>query len=622
MTPPRLFVVVVATAVGAVHAVHSPAAHAADLDAMYPLTSVDKDGEGGSDSIDWATDVAFLSTGEILLTAQLDGLAGEESTGWIARYEALSGKLLWSHTLEAGLVEGDKTDSRDTYQALAVAYDDAFAVAGTWSWDDSAAYANKYLVQQFTPDGELDWERQYTDGLLSPHQAAVDVAIDDLMVHGAGWSDRDAETGGRWLAFRYDRITGAVDPPISPLIHDHQAIDGVPDQASAIDAHAASGEIVVAGTIGIAAVGGDRDDIDWHVRKVDSEGELIWEYTWAGAAGLDDRPTAAVLNDSGEVIVAGTQNVGTNNGAGRDDDWVVIKFSADGIDLQGEVLWEVGYESAAGASERAHAMALDSGDDLLVGGTWRDPVSNTDAWRVAVLSDTNGVELGAHNFDGEAFDSAVYGVAQHEDRVAVVGAVGRKVGTDLRLSVLELDGDGDGVVDSYDLCPEDGNKVEPEVCGCGVTEDDTDGDLVLDCDDECPEDPLKVERGECPCGEPDEDRDGDGTYDCNDQCPDNPDKDILGDCGCDILDVDLDEDGVVDCHDACPDSEPGEEVDPRGCPPQDEEDGEGGYSSDTDDSAADTGGCGCATGPLPAGTGWLALLTLVALRRRSPKDNA
>ena len=39
-----------------------------------------------------------------------------------------------------------------------------------------------------------------------------------------------------------------------------------------------------------------------------------------------------------------------------------------------------------------------------------------------------------------------------------------------------------------DLCPNDNNKLEPGVCGCGVPDVDSDGDGKLDCKDECPQD--------------------------------------------------------------------------------------------------------------------------------------
>jgi hypothetical protein len=98
----------------------------------------------------------------------------------------------------------------------------------------------------------------------------------------------------------------------------------------------------------------------------------------------------------------------------------------------------------------------------------------------------------------------------------------------------EDDSDDDGVIDECDGCPEDSQKIEPGVCGCGVVDDDTDGDGTEDCIDGCPNDPHKIEPGVCDCGVPDDDTDGDGTEDCIDGCPNDPHKVEPGVCGCGV----------------------------------------------------------------------------------------
>ncbi len=116
----------------------------------------------------------------------------------------------------------------------------------------------------------------------------------------------------------------------------------------------------------------------------------------------------------------------------------------------------------------------------------------------------------------------------------------------------DTDSDGDGTADCNDLCPTDASKIAPGVCGCGVPDVDTDGDGVLDCQDACPNDPLKTAPGQCGCGIADTDSDGDGTADCNDLCPFDPAKIAPGQCGCGVADFDLDGDGIADCVDNCP----------------------------------------------------------------------
>jgi hypothetical protein len=100
-----------------------------------------------------------------------------------------------------------------------------------------------------------------------------------------------------------------------------------------------------------------------------------------------------------------------------------------------------------------------------------------------------------------------------------------------------------------DQCPNDPNKTEPGICGCGVPDTDSDGDGTPDCNDNCPDDPAKTEPGVCGCGVADTDSDGDGTPDCNDNCPSDPNKTEPGICGCGIPDTDSDGDGIPDCID-------------------------------------------------------------------------
>ncbi|MFH1723998.1 MAG: PKD domain-containing protein [Elusimicrobiota bacterium] len=76
---------------------------------------------------------------------------------------------------------------------------------------------------------------------------------------------------------------------------------------------------------------------------------------------------------------------------------------------------------------------------------------------------------------------------------------------------------------AQDFCPDDPDKVEPGVCGCGVPDTDSDGDGTLDCNDGCPYDAGKTQPGVCGCGVID-DGDGDGAIACVDDCDDsNPD---------------------------------------------------------------------------------------------------
>ncbi len=109
----------------------------------------------------------------------------------------------------------------------------------------------------------------------------------------------------------------------------------------------------------------------------------------------------------------------------------------------------------------------------------------------------------------------------------------------------------------YDACPEDPEKTDPGLCGCGVPDTDTDDDGTADCHDDCPGDPDKTDLGLCGCGAFDTDTDGDGTADCHDGCPEDADKTVPGLCGCGWPDPmvgsgDIDGNGVIDGRDIHP----------------------------------------------------------------------
>ena len=92
--------------------------------------------------------------------------------------------------------------------------------------------------------------------------------------------------------------------------------------------------------------------------------------------------------------------------------------------------------------------------------------------------------------------------------------------------VIELDSDGDGVLDKTDECPKTPRGVEVDTVGCPF---DTDGDGVYDYLDQCPGTPEGVEVNNLGCPL---DSDGDGVYDYLDQCPGTPANFRVDDVGC------------------------------------------------------------------------------------------
>jgi OOP family OmpA-OmpF porin len=132
----------------------------------------------------------------------------------------------------------------------------------------------------------------------------------------------------------------------------------------------------------------------------------------------------------------------------------------------------------------------------------------------------------------------------------------------------EPDNDEDGFLDADDPCPTEAEDLDGTEDGDGCPDPDDDGDGVLDGYDSCPNEPEDMDGDRDDDGCPDNDMDGDGIEDPVDQCIDQAeDFDGFGDeDGC--FDIDVDDDGLSDEEDACP--EDPEDFDGRedgdGCP--------------------------------------------------------
>jgi outer membrane protein OmpA-like peptidoglycan-associated protein len=126
------------------------------------------------------------------------------------------------------------------------------------------------------------------------------------------------------------------------------------------------------------------------------------------------------------------------------------------------------------------------------------------------------------------------------------------------------DYDGDGVIDSDDLCPDTPGGIKVDKSGCPL---DTDNDGVPDHLDACPNTPnkVKVDKSGCPL-----DSDKDGIPDYTDICSGTPEGIEVDDLGCAY---DLDADGIPDYMDDCPGTPYDVDVDKAGCPVDSDEDG-------------------------------------------------
>ena len=119
------------------------------------------------------------------------------------------------------------------------------------------------------------------------------------------------------------------------------------------------------------------------------------------------------------------------------------------------------------------------------------------------------------------------------------------------------DADGDGVIDSLDMCPNTEKDAEVDSVGC-INDFDQDG--VENIKDKCLDTPkgIAVGRDGCPL-----DFDQDGVPNYMDLCPNTRANTGVDSVGCD---KDEDHDGVADDRDLCPATPKNAPVDTTGCP--------------------------------------------------------
>lgn len=126
---------------------------------------------------------------------------------------------------------------------------------------------------------------------------------------------------------------------------------------------------------------------------------------------------------------------------------------------------------------------------------------------------------------------------------------------------LDVDADGDGVIDQRDACPETSEGEPVYENGCSSSQIDTDDDNVMDDVDLCPSTPpnTAVDQSGCP------DSDGDSVNDLLDRCPNTPIVEAVDSFGCSPSQRDSDADGVNDANDMCPNTPSNTAVREDGC---------------------------------------------------------
>jgi len=304
---------------------------------------------------------------------------------------------------------------------------------------------------KYNSDGNMLWIATY-----GGHGVAVD-SNDNVIVTG--------ELYGGYYTIKYDSNGNQLWAKTYVYDEDDVAY-GV-----AVDS---SDNVIVTGELS-SGMGG------YYTIKYDSNGNQLWAKTYVGQQAYDYASGVAV-DSNDNVIVTGTSHLGNA-------DYYTIKYDSDGNQL-----WAKTYDG--GSSDDAIGVAVDSNDNVIVtgasylGGNW-------DYYTIKYDSNGNLLWTMSYDVDGGSYDRA-HGVAvDSNDNVIVTGYSSIGENRDYyTIKYTEIDADSDGYPTATD-CNDTDPTVNPGMteilyngkdddCNATTLDDDLDGDgygIATDCND-------------------------------------------------------------------------------------------------------------------------------------------
>lgn len=255
-------------------------------------------------------------------------------------------------------------------------------------------------VWKYEPKGinsqwpDLLWSFEDEYGLWSSGRSVTTDTDGDIYVCGSTFRP---ETGNDWVILRFDQ-EGDLKAGF-PIFYHHgysEAFLGDTANDIAVDDE---GNFIVVGAVGIRD--SETDATLWHVRKYNPSGTLLWSHTYEGSGVGYSAAQSVALDSQNNIIVAGSIATATNTGASGKV-WLVIKYAAG---APADILWE-----NIGPPGESQAVAVDQGNDILVGGNFQDVPGNANFkhWR---LEELDGADGSLKDFALWGFHGGITGIA-------------------------------------------------------------------------------------------------------------------------------------------------------------------------------------------------------------------
>jgi len=318
--------------------------------------------------------VAIDSTGSVILAGYGQQAVG---TNGFARKFDRNGAVVWTQFIDNTTTLGAPSASADAIYALCVDRQDNVILTGALSgtWPTPEGYHSAIVVQKYAPDGVLLWQKLYDGGPWGTGYAVTTDADDNVYVAGTTFGNWNSEEG-LWVILKYD-AAGFLQSGF-PITYNYKAMSWRQDVCYGV-AVDRDGSIVAVGVRAESGVsGGIMDDYDWHVRKYDDTGALLWDDTWDSGGKLHDFAKDVVIDGAdGSIYVCGYSNGGPDNTTNRDWDTLVVKYSSDGVRQWTRILDE---SPVAYKHEVTETILLDSGGTVHIGGYFWDGDGERKGW--------------------------------------------------------------------------------------------------------------------------------------------------------------------------------------------------------------------------------------------------
>ncbi len=293
----------------------------------------------GGPPLAWTFSITRAGNDDVFHSAA-DSCNNQIAVGWespsgvskfTVRKTAPDGTPIW--TLTATGPGGTMAD------ALSVAIDanDAILVSGRQA---PGGQGLNWLLCKISPSGSFLWTTTYNSPANADDEpwGVAAAANGDMIVAGHALRS-DLGQGYDWRVTRH----AAADGALLWVTTYHGSVAGGTESSNGVAVDAA-GNILVTGFEANPA-GGSR----WRIVKYTGAGTVIWSRSYAGRAGsIDGKPTDLVLDPSGDLYVSGMDLVT----AWPDYDWMVRRI--DGTN--GDVIWERIYVGAAANNDEARAI--------------------------------------------------------------------------------------------------------------------------------------------------------------------------------------------------------------------------------------------------------------------------